>query len=130
MRRTSFLCSVVALAAFASAPALAQTHYPTQTYPSSSASMTNQTATKVPLTKVKDTASLSGAKVEDSAGNSVGSVQKVLTSAGKPTAIQVSTANKVVRIKATEAKYERSRNLIKTSLTRSQIKALPSVQGA
>jgi hypothetical protein len=91
-----------------------------------------QGAVQEPLSQVSDVATLNSASVQDRDGNSVGPVQKVVTgSSGKPTAVHVDagtflgTTSKIVSIKAVHLKYDRNRNVLTTTLTKSQIKALP-----
>ena len=94
--------------------------------------MAQSSTAQMPLSQVSDVAALNGASVHDASGNSVGTVQKVVTgSSGKPTAVQVDagtflgTTSKIVSIKASHLKYDRTRNVLTTTLTKSQIKALP-----
>lgn len=94
--------------------------------------MAQAPATQMPLSQVSDVATLNSAAVHDASGNSIGTVQRVVTGAsGRPTAVQVDagsflgTTSKIVSIKASNLKYDRSRNVLTTTLTKSQIKALP-----
>jgi hypothetical protein len=96
------------------------------------ASPMTQGAAQEPLSQVSDVTPLNSASVQDASGNSVGRVQKVVTgSSGKPTAVQVDagtflgTTSKIVSIKASHLKYDRNRNILTTTLSKSEIKALP-----
>lgn len=98
--------------------------------------MTPGNATQIPLTQMPDVNTLNSASVQDRDGNAVGSVYKViLGSDGRPSQVQVvaegtpGMAAKVVTIDASRMKYERNRNVIVANLTRSEIAALPAVQG-
>jgi PRC-barrel domain len=81
----------------------------------------------------KDT--FSKAKIEDAAGNSVGSVDEVmLDKTGKLTAIKVDVGgflgvgDKDVAMKASALKFDPDRKVLITNMTKNQIKALPKAK--
>ena len=81
----------------------------------------------------KDT--LSKAKIEDTQGNSVGSVDEVmLDKMGKTTALKVDVGGflgigaKDVAMKASAFKFDADRKVLITSMNKNQIKALPEVK--
>jgi hypothetical protein len=71
--------------------------------------------------------------VQDKDGNSIGSVRDVVTK-GKAREIHVyaggflGVGTKVVSLPAKNLKYEQDRNVLITSMTKDQIKALPEVK--
>ena len=142
MKKALLLGAAFALAsgmAYAQAPGAYQNpmqNQPMGSPPQSSAApmsnMARSSTTEIPLSRVSNVASLNSASVQDASGNSVGTVQKVVTGmSGKPTAVQVDagtflgTTSKIVSIKAANLKYDRNRNVLTTTLTKGQIKALP-----
>jgi hypothetical protein len=81
----------------------------------------------------KDT--LTKAKVEDTAGNSVGSVDDVMfDKKGKPTSLKVDVGgflgvgDKDVAMKASAFKFDPDRKVLITSMTKDQIKKLPKAK--
>jgi hypothetical protein len=86
------------------------------------------------LTQVSDVSALNSASVQDPSGAPIGTVSKVVTGkSGKPSAVQVSTetsmGTKIVSIKASHLKFDSSRNILQTSLTKDEIDKLPKVSG-
>jgi len=89
-----------------------------------------------PATAVTDPQkTLASAKVQDSSGNSIGTVSDVKTSSsGMAKAITVSLPashgkkSKAVEINATELRYMPENHLLKAQLTSQQINSLPAVQ--
>jgi len=78
---------------------------------------------------------LTKAKVEDTAGNSVGSVDDVtFDKKGKPTSLKVDVGgflgvgDKDVAMKASAFKFDPDRKVLITSMTKDQIKKLPKVK--
>ncbi|HUJ47968.1 MAG TPA: hypothetical protein VLV55_12615 [Rhizomicrobium sp.] len=87
-----------------------------------------------PVSEVTDANTLNNDTVQDATGASIGTVRKVVIGAGgRPTAIQVdaiTTAGKrTVTIRASQARFDRNRNLITTTLTKSQVTRLPAASG-
>jgi len=126
------LASVIALRAVpiaATSPVLAQKA-------TGAATAERGTAMQVPLSKVSNPVGrLADSSVQDKNGDSVGSVRKVLAnSAGKVTGVEVDVGGflgvetKVVEIKARDLRYEQDRNVLTTTLRKSQIKALPEIK--
>jgi len=126
------LASVIALLAVpiaATSPVLAQKA-------TGAATAERGTAMQVPLSKVSNPVGrLADSSVQDKNGDSVGSVRKVLAnSAGKVTGVEVDVGGflgvetKVVEIKARDLRYEQDRNVLTTTLRKSQIKALPEIK--
>src|ERR1700704_4441237 len=81
----------------------------------------------------KDT--LTKAKVEDAAGNSVGSVDDVtFDKQGKPTSLKVDVGgflgvgDKDVAMKASAFKFDPDRKVLITNMTKDQIKKLPAIK--
>lgn len=79
---------------------------------------------------------LASASVQDDQGNSIGPVHEVvLGSNGKPTAVKVDVGgflgigSKVVAIRANKLKFQQDRNILVTTMTKNQIKALPQAKG-
>jgi hypothetical protein len=76
---------------------------------------------------------LASASVKDSSGQTLGQVQKVKTSAsGTPTAIDVSLTSaptpKVVQLKASQLRYDRSNNMLMTvGLSASEVQSMPAI---
>jgi hypothetical protein len=96
----------------------------------SSSSQAN--AKPIPLTSVSDSKTkIMAAPVQDSAGNTVGTVQQVSTNpSGKAKSVDVTLTtaggqSKVVKIKASKLRYDSASNLLKADLTKSEIENLP-----
>ncbi|HEY4113483.1 MAG TPA: hypothetical protein VGM17_05420 [Rhizomicrobium sp.] len=106
---------------------------PGTTSPGSMSQSTNG-ANLQSLTQVSDVSTLNNASVQDQSGTPIGTVHKVVTgSSGKAASIQVdaqtSMGTKTVSIKASRLKYDPSRNILQTTLTKSEIDALPKASG-
>lgn len=91
-------------------------------------------ATEQPLSEVADANALNNDTVQDATGASIGTVRKVVVgSNGRPTAIQVdavtTAGQRTVTIRASQARFDRNRNLITTTLTKSQVSRLPATSG-
>lgn len=101
------------------------------------ASSTSSTEAGIALIDVNDPQNtLAKASVQDSQGNSIGAVQNVVIgSNGKPTEVNVEVGsflgegNKVVAFKAAKLKFQQDRNILVTTMTKDQIKALPKAKG-
>ena len=85
------------------------------------------------VTDPKD--ALAKAKVEDSSGNSVGSVDDVtFDKKGKPTSLKVDVGgflgvgDKDVAMKASAFKFDPDRKVLITTMTKDQIKKLPQIK--
>lgn len=96
-------------------------------------SKSEASANAIPLTSVSDSKTkIMSAPVQDSAGNTVGTVQQVSTNpSGKAKTVDVtlttaSGQSKVVKIKASKLRYDSASNLLKADLTKSQIEKLPT----
>jgi hypothetical protein len=107
----------------------------TATPQSTTATAPGSTATQ-PATEVSSPkTALASATVQDSSGQPVGQVQSVkTTSGGKASTVAVSVtpttggAAKIVSIKASRLRYDPSGNILKASLSSSEINALPATQ--
>ena len=141
MRFNSKALGGTALAAIAGAfllgaPAMAQsTNSYSNTQSSTTNGMSSQTGSMQPLTQVSNPkTTLASATVQDSAGQSVGQVQSVkTTSSGKASSVKVSLttskgAGKTVSIKASDLSYDPSSNMLKSTLTSTQIDSMPATQ--
>ena len=97
------------------------------------AKTTTHTMTLAAVTDPKDT--LTKAKVEDTKGESVGTVDEVMMDKkGKPTSLKVDVGSflgvggKDVAMKASTFKFDSERKVLITSMTKNQIKKLPEVK--
>jgi hypothetical protein len=109
----------------------------TQTQSTTGASASSASSASLSLTEVQNPQdTLAKASVQDNQGNAIGPVHDVtLGSNGKPTAVNVDvgtflgTGSKVVAIKANKLKFQQDRNILVTTMTKDQIKALPQAKG-
>lgn len=99
----------------------------------SSSSSSLAKAKAVPLTSVSDSKTkIMSAPVQDSAGNTIGTVQQVSTNpSGKAKTVDVTLTtpggqSKIVKIRASKLRYDSTSNLLKADLTKSQIEKLPT----
>lgn len=101
--------------------------------PGNSSLHSSASAKPVPLTSVSDSKTkIMSAPVQDSAGNTIGTVQQVRTlknGKAKTVDVTLTTAggqSKTVQIKASKLRYDSSSNLLKADLTKSEIEKLPT----
>ena len=94
--------------------------------------MTEQSTSTQPASQVSSPeTTLASATVQDSNGQSIGQVKSVKTSSGgkaSSVAVSLSSAGKVVSIKASKLRYDPSGNVLKASLSSTEINALPATQ--
>ncbi len=97
-----------------------------------SSPMTEQSTSTQPASQVSSPeTTLASATVQDSNGQSIGQVKSVKTSSGgkaSSVAVSLSSAGKVVSIKASKLRYDPSGNVLKASLSSTEINALPATQ--
>jgi hypothetical protein len=102
--------------------------------PMSSPTMQQGTSTQAATDVSSPKTTLASATVQDSSGQSVGQVQSVkTTSGGKTSSVAVSlssgtSSGKIVSIRASKLRYDPSGNVLKASLSSSEISALPATQ--
>jgi hypothetical protein len=125
----SALPLVVGLAIGGSAMAATTTHDTAH----DTAKATTHTMTLAGVANPKDT--LTKAKVEDTKGDSVGTVDEVMMDKkGKPASLKVDVGSflgvggKDVSMKASAFKFDPDRKVLITSMTKDQIKKLPEVK--
>ncbi len=130
LTRNLALASLVGSLAFASNGALAAGTSDTH---ATTAKPATHTMALSAVSDPKDT--LTKAKVEDAAGNSVGSVDDVtFNKAGKPTSLKVDVGgflgvgDKDVAMKASAFKFDPDRKVLITTMTKDQIKKLPKIK--
>src|SRR6476620_10052178 len=125
-KKLSALPLVVVLAMGGAAFAATTTHYMAHT----TAKATAHTMSLAAVSDPKDT--LTKAKVEDTKGDSVGTVDEVMfDKKGKPSSLKVDVGSflgvggKDVAMKASAFKFDSDRKVLITSMTKDQIKKLP-----
>ena len=128
-KKMSALPLVVGLAIGGSAMAATPTHDTAH----DTAKATTHTMTLAGVANPKDT--LTKAKVEDTKGDSVGTVDEVMMDKkGKPASLKVDVGSflgvggKDVSMKASAFKFDPDRKVLITSMTKDQIKKLPEVK--
>jgi sporulation protein YlmC with PRC-barrel domain len=128
-KKLSALPLVVGLAMGGAAFAATTTHDTAHT----TAKATAHTMSLAAVSDPKDT--LTKAKVEDTKGDSVGTVDEVMfDKKGKPSSLKVDVGSflgvggKDVAMKASAFKFDSDRKVLITSMTKDQIKKLPEVK--
>ena len=128
-KKLSALPLVVGLAMGGAAFAATTTHDTAHT----TAKATAHTMSLAAVSDPKDT--LTKAKVEDTKGDSVGTVDEVMfDKKGKPSSLKVDVGSflgvggKDVAMKASAFKFDSDRKVLITSMTKNQIKKLPEVK--
>jgi len=128
-KKLSALPLVVGLAMGGAAFAATTTHDAAHT----TAKATAHTMSLAAVSDPKDT--LTKAKVEDTKGDSVGTVDEVMfDKKGKPSSLKVDVGSflgvggKDVAMKASAFKFDSDRKVLITSMTKDQIKKLPEVK--
>ncbi len=137
MRTRIFLGSGVALAVLALTGAVISTSYARETSGERAAQvqMERGAAMQLPARDVENPGkALRNATIEDKDGNSVGSVDRVVTNrAGIAVAVHADVGgvlgmgSKKISLPARELTYERDRNVLIAHMTKREIKALPSI---